>query len=97
MHCAGTGAKQRAQYQQSLHGSLVPNFLAASLNMGCEEGTKKLPGPKTRQVKQGGFTSGRRRIRRPSYLSVAPRYSDWGIQAPKLIWSAAVAIWQQCC
>ena len=44
------------------------------------EGAKKLPGPKTRQVKQGGFTSGRRRIRRPSYLSVAPRYSDWSNQ-----------------
>jgi hypothetical protein len=26
---------------------------------------RKLPGPKARQVKQGGFTSGRRRVRRP--------------------------------
>jgi DMSO/TMAO reductase YedYZ molybdopterin-dependent catalytic subunit len=33
---------------------------------------RKMPGPRARQVKQGGFTSGRRRIRRP-HLGLAPR------------------------
>src|SRR6185369_10058105 len=34
---------------------------------------RKMPGQKARQVKQGGFTSGRRRIRRP-HPSLAPEF-----------------------